>query len=164
MLRKLSILLAVALMLAGTAFATQSGTQIGDVVEDFEIDILDGETVKLSDFRGKKVFINLWTTTCPYCIIEMPDIEQISKDYADELVVIAINMGESVEKTKKFVEENGYTFNFATDTDFSTYYTFPISSIPVSLFIDEEGVLATGFVGSNPSGMYDIFAETIEGM
>ena len=85
---------------------------------DFEIDLIDGEPFKLSDQRGKVVLINIWATWCGPCVAEMPEIDQLAEDYADDLVVIGINCGEPEETVVDFVEENGYGYLFAADTDY----------------------------------------------
>src|SRR5690625_1953509 len=61
------------------------GLERGNLAPDFELETLDGETAKLSDFRGKPVLLNFWATWCPPCRAEMPDMQ---KFYEDKDVVI----------------------------------------------------------------------------
>ncbi|MBL2457135.1 TlpA family protein disulfide reductase, partial [Klebsiella pneumoniae] len=48
---------------------------------EFTLSTLTGESVKLSSLCGKTVTLNLWTTWCPPCIWEMPDMQQFYSDY-----------------------------------------------------------------------------------
>src|SRR5690625_7259127 len=52
------------------------GIEVGDLAPDFELETLDGETVKLSDYKGEKVLLNFWATWCPPCRVEIPDIQK----------------------------------------------------------------------------------------
>jgi len=61
-------------------------------VKDFEVALLDGSTRRLSDFRGKAVLINFWTTWCSNCMTEMPDLNQLHDLYPDSLQVIGISL------------------------------------------------------------------------
>src|SRR5699024_1179865 len=57
-----------------------TGIEKGDMAPDFELETMDGETVKLSDFRGEKVMLNFWATWCPPCRAEMPDIQKFHEN------------------------------------------------------------------------------------
>src|SRR5699024_12590055 len=52
------------------------GINKGNRAPDFKLQTLDGQTVALSDFRGKKVIVNMWATWCPPCRAEMPDMQR----------------------------------------------------------------------------------------
>ncbi|MFQ5692243.1 MAG: TlpA disulfide reductase family protein, partial [Nitrospinota bacterium] len=53
----------------------------GKKAEDFVLPTLDGKTLRLSDFRGKVVFLNFWASWCPACRIEMPDMEALHRRF-----------------------------------------------------------------------------------
>ena len=110
------ILLAVLLCLPMTALAEALPIEGGEA-PDFELMLIDGETFRLSEQRGKVVLINIWATWCGPCVAEMPEIDQLASDYADELVVIGVNCGETEETVAEFVETNGFTYLFAADPD-----------------------------------------------
>lgn len=61
-------------------------------VEDFKIETIKGETLKLSDFRGKAVLLNFWTTWCASCMTEMPDLNWLHDQYPSDLQVIGISL------------------------------------------------------------------------
>lgn len=117
------------------------GNQVGDIAPDFTLKDLDGNTVTLSSLRGKKVILNFWATTCPYCKIEMPALNQFIKSHKDDTVLLAIDLGESPSKVKQYLEGKGYEFTVLLDTDLSTIYDYQVQFIPMSYFIDKNGII-----------------------
>src|SRR5699024_12283205 len=66
---------------------SEVGIEKGDLAPDFELETLDGETVKLSDFRGQKVLLNFWATWCPPCRAEMPDMQKFHEENEDAVIL-----------------------------------------------------------------------------
>lgn len=115
---------------------------------DFTLTDLDGQNISLSDFQGKNVYINFWASWCGPCKLEMPDIEKIHQDYKDkDLVVLAVNIGESQDKVKTFMNANSLSFPVLLDSQGKTAKTYKVSSIPVSLFVNKEGLIVGKQVG-----------------
>ena len=63
----------------------------------------DDNEIKLSDYKGKIVFLNFWATTCPYCVTEMPDLEEFQQSHKDDpdFALIGVNMTKTWEKKPK---------------------------------------------------------------
>jgi len=59
---------------------------------DFQLRTLEDKRVRLSDFRGKVVLMNFWTTWCPACVGEMPALVALQKKHADNLVIIGVSL------------------------------------------------------------------------
>lgn len=76
----------VALSIPDTASATVLPAS------DFELRSLKGDKVRLSDFRGKVVLINFWTTWCPACVSEMPELIALQKQNSQSLVVLGVSL------------------------------------------------------------------------
>src|SRR5690625_7801865 len=57
------------------------GLEKGDLAPDFELETIDGETIRLSDFHGEKVLLNFWATWCLPCRAEMPDMQQYHEEH-----------------------------------------------------------------------------------
>jgi len=107
---------------------------------NFKLKDLNGKDVSLSDFKGKKVFLNFWASWCPPCKAEMPDIEKLYGETKDsDLVILAVNIGEDKTTVKSFIDKNKYTFTILLDLDQSIASKYNISAIPTSFFIDKEG-------------------------
>lgn len=110
---------------------------------DFTVLDKDGNTVKLSDFRGKPVVLNFWATWCPPCKQELPDFNQAAETYKDEIVFLMVNLTDgqrdTVDSVKVFVADNGYTFPVYFDTAYSAASAYRIESIPTTYFINAKG-------------------------
>ncbi len=110
---------------------------------DFTVLDKDGNTVKLSDFRGKPVVLNFWATWCPPCKQELPDFNQAAEAYKDDVVFLMVNLTdgqrETVDIVKAFVADNGYTFPVYFDTAYSAANAYMVSSIPTTYFINAKG-------------------------
>ena len=149
-------------LLTSAALATQlSPVEEGVEASDFEVTLTDGTTFKLSDQRGKAVLINLWATWCPPCVAEMPDLQKLSEDYADSLVVLGVNVGgDSPEDAAAFMEENGYTYPSYVDVDYSLAMgMFPSPYIPFTVVIDPNGVVTALHSGL---GTYEDFQAYVD--
>ncbi len=59
---------------------------------DFQLENLDGTKTSLSEFRGKTVILNFWTTWCTACAIEVPDLVALHNRHPDDLVILAISL------------------------------------------------------------------------
>ena len=93
----------------------------GMTAPDFEVTLLSGKTVKLSDYRGKRVLLNFWATWCGPCQREMPDIQAMYEDLGlneEDVVVLAVanpksdqypyNQDVSEDEVKRFLEEETF--------------------------------------------------------
>lgn len=117
------------------------GKEVGNLAPDFTLQTLDGGTVTLSDLRGKPVFLNLFTTWCPPCNMEMPDIQKLYEDYADSAYVLGVSLAEEVSVVEEFFAENDYSYPIAMDPADVTYADYQTMAIPESYILDENGVI-----------------------
>ena len=141
---------------------------------DFELKDQYGKTHKLSDYKGKVVFLNFWATWCPPCKMEMPDIQKIYEKYEkqgekSEVIVLSVAAPNTqdekdVEGIKAFLEENGYTYPVLMDDGGYTFGAYRISSLPTTFMIDKEGNVS-GYVqgGLTQEAMESIIEQTITG-
>ena len=170
MKRKLIALLVAALLLTGcttapdtlqtvpetTTEATQSTTQSTQpgqqAAPDFTMYDLDGNAVKLSDFRGKPTILNFWASWCGPCKMEMPDLEEAYQKYGEEINFLIVNLtdgaSETVESAYGYIESQGYTFPVYYDTALGGAYTYSVSAIPVTYFLDAGGNLVAYYQGA----------------
>ena len=108
----------------------------------FTLTGLDGKTWSLAALRGKIVLLNFWATWCPPCRKEMPDMEKLSRTYADQgLVVLAVS-DEDRDTVAPFIAKQGYTFPVVLDTDEKVHGDFDVTGIPKSFIFDREGRMA----------------------
>lgn len=141
---------------------------------DFELKDQYGKTHKLSDYKGKVVFLNFWATWCPPCKMEMPDIQKIYEKYekqGDKSEVVVLSLAapntqdeKDIDGIKEFLEENGYTYPVLMDDGGYTFGAYRISSLPTTFMIDKEGNVF-GYVqgGLTQEAMESIIEQTITG-
>jgi len=148
----LTLLLAVALIAAGCVTTSAEVAESVTPAPDFQLLNLDGQTVSLSDFRGKPVMLNFWATWCGPCRAEMPYIQQVYDERSDDgLVVLAINIGESLAKVKGFMQDYGLTFPVLLDIQTEVAKQYNIQVIPTTFFIDPDGGIQDVGIGAFPN-------------
>ena len=110
---------------------------------DFTVYDLNGSPVKQSDYRGKPVVLNFWSSRCGPCQMEMPDFQEAYEDLGEEIHFLMVNVTDgswdTVDSASAFITENNYTFPVFYDTDISAASAYGVSSLPTTYFIDAEG-------------------------
>jgi len=120
----------------------------GFLAPDFELQSLDGETIKLSQYRGYPVVINFWATWCPPCRSEMPAIVQEYERYKEQgLVVLAIDNGEDPPKVLEFRKQYGMSFPVLLDKKMRVAEMYQIRALPTTFFIAPDGTITDMVVG-----------------
>lgn len=113
----------------------------GYLAPDFLLEGLEGEPRRLSDFRGTPVLVNFWTTWCPPCRAEAPDLQRFHEEFGEEMVLIGVNWGESPREVRSFTERFGQTYLQLLDREGEAFVKYRLTGIPTSFFIDERGVI-----------------------
>lgn len=112
---------------------------------DFTVYDKDGNPVKLSDMKGMPVVLNFWASWCPPCKAEMPDFDEIAKQYEGKVAFMMVNLTDGQSETQSsaqaFIDSMGYTFPVYFDLDSDAAYAYGIQSIPNTFFIDSDGNL-----------------------
>lgn len=116
---------------------------------NFKLKDLNGKEVSLSDYKGKKVFLNFWATWCPPCKAEMPEMEMLYQETKNsDLVILAVNLDEEKDTVQKFINSNKYNFPVLLDTGNIVASQYEVVSIPTSFFIDKEGNIVDKHIGA----------------
>ncbi|MDT8304375.1 MAG: TlpA disulfide reductase family protein [Anaerolineae bacterium] len=115
--------------------------QAGALPYDFTLMDVDGNAVRLSDFREQPVMINFWATWCAPCRIEMPAMQAVYEAHRDDsLVILAINQGETAAQARQFFTELGLSYSLLLDPENAVLQRYGIGSfLPSSLFIAPSG-------------------------
>ncbi|MBW2336978.1 MAG: TlpA family protein disulfide reductase [Deltaproteobacteria bacterium] len=101
---------------------------------------MNGNNISLSDFKGKIVFLNFWTTWCPTCRIEMPSMEKLHQKLKNEdFAMVTINLQESASQVKAFFKEFKLTFTALLDSTGEVGASFGIRAIPTTYILDKTG-------------------------
>lgn len=116
----------------------------------FTLKGVDGKTVKLSDYAGKIVFLNFWTTWCPYCIEEMPDLDQANKDLlqSGKAEILTIDVMEKEEEVKRFISEYKLSLPVLMDKDGKVAQAYRITGFPTTVIITPDGNISEMIVGA----------------
>lgn len=116
---------------------------------DFELPDLAGNTHKLSDFRGKVIFLNFWATWCKPCEEEMPSMQVLSDNLSSfPFVIVAVSIdNDSPENVEKFVKKYGLTFPVLHDRRGKVKEIYKTTGVPETFIIDHNGVIAEKVMG-----------------
>ena len=118
-------------------------------IPDLTLTGLDGQTISLRDLRGQAVVLNFWATWCPPCRDEMPDLDSFHQNGRDDdVIVVAINAGESTSLVQEFVDEFDIGFPVLLDPNMDAMSAFRVASLPTSFFIDRQGFIQERYAGS----------------
>ena len=132
----------------------------------FSLNDLEGNQVSLSDFRGKLVFLNFWATWCPPCRAEMPSMQTLHEELAEEeFTILAVDLQESKRDVADFIAENGFTFPVLLDTRGQVGSQYGARSIPTTYLIDKNGMAIAYLIGSrmwDETVVYETFRELMQ--
>ncbi len=125
------------------------GLREGNLAPDFEFSAFDGKRMRLSDFRGRAVFLNFWATWCGPCRAELPDMQTIRERFeAQGLTVIGVNFAESFNRADRFIKELDVTLSvLAFDPAGAIGRAYEVRGMPTSYFIDASGRITRVVVG-----------------
>ncbi|NGZ03220.1 MAG: hypothetical protein CV090_09240 [Nitrospira sp. WS238] len=141
----LGLLLLSGMVLTGTGGVWAMGSRVptvGTAAEDFQLTDLAGKQQSLSQYRGKVVLVNFWATWCKPCTTEMPAMQAMYDKLRDQgFVVLAVNELEDEAKVREHITQHGHTFPVLLDSDNKVANQFGVFGLPVSVFIDEKGVV-----------------------
>ena len=119
--------------------ATPDMTAPGFTVYDPE-----GNAVTLESLRGKPVILNFWATWCGYCVMEMPDFQAAYEEFGDQIHFMMVNVTDGYQETeataKAFIAGREFTFPVYYDLDLSAASAYGVDSMPVTFFIDADGM------------------------
>lgn len=124
--------------------------KVGTAVPDFTLKDVDGKTVSLSDFKGKKVVLQFWASWCPDCRAELPLIKSMQEQSdPSKIVFVAVSFDRTEEAFSSYVSKNGLEgvqlYDPAGMRDSAIAKAYNITWIPSLYLIDEKGkvMLAT---------------------
>ncbi len=138
----------------GSGFGGMTGSdnkyQIGDQIEDFSSTTLIGENISLSDFHDQQVVVlDFWATWCGPCVKGMPGLQQLHDELGERGVeILAVNVGEDIQKVQEFMDREGYTFRVVMDPNNIIKQAFEINGIPQLFVVDKSGNLRHSSVGN----------------
>lgn len=123
-----------------------------DVAPEIVLKDINGQTVKLSDYKGKVVILNFWASWRSPCQAMMPDLDETARELAkgDDAVLLAVNMPqgrETVDKAKKYITDNHFSMPVLFDTEGKAVNDYNITSLPTTFIIQKNGEIYDHLVG-----------------
>lgn len=160
-----TISLIITLLLFSITFAEEP-----EKAPDFTLKNTEGEEVSLSDFSGKIVLIEWFTTWCTKCREAFPEIKpyfnKINKEYAEkDVVVMAINLDKKApEKIKAFAEKKGMEYMLLLDADGITGKSYSLKTLPLIMILGKDGNIVKKLAGYKKKKTINLIQETLESL
>jgi thiol-disulfide isomerase/thioredoxin len=146
--------------------------------EDFSLPALDGGRVRLSDYRGKVVLINFWTTWCTACVGEIPELIALQKRHNSQLVILGVSLDsisdedsgqapaspEAIRrKVARTVKERGINYPVLLDEKGAVGGRFNGGELPTTVVVDAQGRIRRRFVGPRSLPVFEaMIAEAVK--
>ena len=126
---------------------------LGKAAPKFEAKLLSGNRVTPKDLAGKIVVMDFWASWCTPCVEAMPVLQDVCAKHAqDDVVLVAINVGEDLAKVKEYAREQGWkNLNIILDEDMKVSKQFTADVIPLTMVISKKGIVESmhfGYAGA----------------
>lgn len=159
-MKQLISILALLFITAGL-FAQDEFTLVkqGQKAPDFSVETAPGKTQKLSDFKGKVVWINFFATWCPPCRKELPELQnEVYNKYIDNdnFVLMIIGREHNWDEINKFKAEQNFNMPFYPDPERKIFSVYAKQNIPRNFIIDKDGKIAVSSEGYNEKEFEEI--------
>ncbi len=119
----------------------------GDVVPDFSLIDLEGNTVRLGDLKGQPVLVHFWATWCPQCVQELPLLEDFSKKTPD-IKVLTVNEDDTGDVVAQFFGGTRPSFVVLLDSGGRVADRYKSYKVPETFLIDQNGRFLHRFIGA----------------
>ena len=125
--------------------------EMDQLAPDFTLENLQGENLRLKEYRGKVVLLNFWASWCGPCRQEMPVLDQIHQRYAPAgFTVLGVNVeGEDV-KARKVAGRLGVSFPLLFDDTQQIAEAYSLESMPYTVLLDRHGQVSYIHQGYKP--------------
>ncbi|MFH1775990.1 MAG: TlpA disulfide reductase family protein [Candidatus Omnitrophota bacterium] len=125
----------------------------------FVLNDINGQSVELDDFIGKKIILlTFFTTWCPHCRQQIPELNAVKNEYKD-VEVISIDIQESEKKLRSFIDEYKINYTVLMDKDSKVAKEYNVLGIPHVVIIDRKGKIR--FRGVQPQGGFKKFIDRL---
>jgi len=136
-----SAVLVAAQLSCSSGPGTSGPAEVGSLAPTFSLPDLQGRQVSLEKFRGKVVMLDFWATWCGPCRMTMPLVDRLQKEFPNEMVLLAINLQETPEEVRTYVERRKIEATVLLDETGEVGFAYRSESIPMQVLIDKEGVI-----------------------
>ena len=140
------------------------GTLVGSPAPGLTATDLDGTAWTLADVDAPLVWVNFWATSCEPCRTEMPAMQRLADEYADDLLILGVDWGEGRDAVQDFVDRYGVSYPILLDPTLENYYRWAdADGLPRHYFIGSDGTVRREVIGPlDPAQMVLILEELLE--
>lgn len=125
----------------------ETAAGVGEHAYNFELEDLDGNLVKLSDFKGQVTILNYFATWCGPCVDEAPELEAFEQEYGKDFKLLIIDLGETKDRVKKFIDKHETTSTYLFDFKQDVAKKYGVIGQPETFIIDENGIMREHYKG-----------------
>lgn len=131
---------------------------------DFTLTTLEGATIKLSDYQGRRIMLNFWASWCAPCLAETPDLvlayNNLLKQGESDILFVGIGVNDDIQNLRKFAENNRVPYLIVNDPTSVVADAYGVIAMPITVFIDEKGLVYRKFIGAvKQQQVMDVFKE-----
>jgi peroxiredoxin len=148
------IVIVVALLVGCTQVSNRQAASVKSEKDrrrapDFALKDMNGQTAKLSDYRGKVVLVNFWATWCSPCQVEIPWFKSFEQSYKDrDFAVLGVSMDDDGwTAVKPYLVDHKINYRVVIGTEELTQLYGGVDALPTTFIIDREGRIASVHIG-----------------
>lgn len=119
----------------------ERNVQVGQEAPLFKLPDLNGNEVSLGQYKGKIVLIDFWATYCEPCRMTMPLLERLQKEYSNDMVLLAVNLGDTIDAVREFIQRNNLNSEILLDERGEVGSVYGANQIPIQFLIDKKGIV-----------------------
>jgi peroxiredoxin len=119
--------------------SSQKEASLDKKAPEFTLEDAKGEKINLKDLCGKPILLKFWTTWCPFCLKEIPKVNELYEDYSQKgLIILAIDTGESKARVSSFVKKQSIKYKILFDLDGGVAQKYNVMGVPTYVLIDKN--------------------------
>ena len=132
-----------------------SSPRVGKPAPAFELETVDGGTVRSADLAGKPYVINFWAPWCPPCRVEHPHLQRFYDAYQGDVEMVGVLIDDSAASARKYRDELGGDWPLVLDPTTQLALDLGFTRPPETYVVDAAGVVTARFVGAVGAGQLE---------
>ena len=123
----------------------------------FNLEVLSGDSLSLTDFKDQPVLIFFWASWCSVCKRTMPGLQSVYEEFQEQgFEILAINstLQDTLPSAVSYYESQKYTFPFLIDLDGKVTQDYQVRALPTSVLVNSDGIVVDVLIGAGLSEAY----------